>query len=595
MNKMVHFILLSIALSAGFFSAVKSFWVSDDAFISFRYALNFVNGHGLVFNYGERVEGFTNFLWTVILIPFIKVGLDPIIYSNAISLFLFVLLLVIVALWGHSVTRTKDWQAYWTSVPLSICGLALHKHTQIFATSGLETMLFTFLCTYGILLISTDYENFFSEKSKTEIRKIRGLPGLTLLVLSAMTRPDGLLIYGISALSVLFLEYNIAITDQSKSKFYLKIFEVAKRVFIANFFFAFVFIPYWMARWSYYGKFFPNTFYAKSGNLSYWSQGAFYLYTYFVSYWVFLILPILMLYVFIGKKYRNTGKDVGSTIALITVFSWSFYLFKLGGDFMFARFIIPITPLLFLLTEKYLLCILFNSKNEIIARFLKMTYAPTFISLFFIVTVLLRYDFYKGEKYPNIRGISEEYKVYPIEFVHNMQKKAAQHKTALVESKAKIAILGAEALLAYYWNPVETIEAVSGLTDSFIASQEVKERGMPGHEKEAPIEYLRDRRVNLRLAKPPSDRDHGFNQISMDGMIGYGEIVAYVPSVMLSLKKHPGIQFKDFNEFLKEYISRHPSKETVTKDLPVFKEYYFRYAPEDKRLSLLEKIAQGAK
>ena len=222
MNKMVHFILLSIALSAGFFSAVKSFWVSDDAFISFRYALNFVNGHGLVFNYGERVEGFTNFLWTVILIPFIKVGLDPIIYSNAISLFLFVLLLVIVALWGHSVTRTKDWQAYWTSVPLSICGLALHKHIQIFATSGLETMLFTFLCTYGILLISTDYENFFSEKSKTEIRKIRGLPGLTLLVLSAMTRPDGLLIYGISALSVLFLEYNIAITDQSKSKFYLK-------------------------------------------------------------------------------------------------------------------------------------------------------------------------------------------------------------------------------------------------------------------------------------------------------------------------------------------------------------------------------------
>src|SRR5262245_14911733 len=39
----------------------------DDAFISFRYARNLANGNGLVFNPGERVEGYTNFLWTVVL------------------------------------------------------------------------------------------------------------------------------------------------------------------------------------------------------------------------------------------------------------------------------------------------------------------------------------------------------------------------------------------------------------------------------------------------------------------------------------------------------------------------------------------------
>jgi len=38
----------------------------DDAFISFRYAHNLVQGHGLVFNPGERVEGYTNFLLCVI-------------------------------------------------------------------------------------------------------------------------------------------------------------------------------------------------------------------------------------------------------------------------------------------------------------------------------------------------------------------------------------------------------------------------------------------------------------------------------------------------------------------------------------------------
>ena len=35
-------------------------YLLDDAFISFRYARNLVEGHGLVYNPGERVEGYTN-------------------------------------------------------------------------------------------------------------------------------------------------------------------------------------------------------------------------------------------------------------------------------------------------------------------------------------------------------------------------------------------------------------------------------------------------------------------------------------------------------------------------------------------------------
>ena len=51
-------------------------WLSDDAFISFRYARNWVDGEGLVFNHGERVEGYTNFLWVLMLaIPY-RLGLD---------------------------------------------------------------------------------------------------------------------------------------------------------------------------------------------------------------------------------------------------------------------------------------------------------------------------------------------------------------------------------------------------------------------------------------------------------------------------------------------------------------------------------------
>ncbi len=39
----------------------------DDAFISFRYAQNWAEGHGVVFNPGERVEGYSNFLLVAML------------------------------------------------------------------------------------------------------------------------------------------------------------------------------------------------------------------------------------------------------------------------------------------------------------------------------------------------------------------------------------------------------------------------------------------------------------------------------------------------------------------------------------------------
>jgi hypothetical protein len=43
----------------------RYFSLLDDAMISMRYAKNFANGQGLVWNPGEYVEGFTNLLWTL--------------------------------------------------------------------------------------------------------------------------------------------------------------------------------------------------------------------------------------------------------------------------------------------------------------------------------------------------------------------------------------------------------------------------------------------------------------------------------------------------------------------------------------------------
>ena len=42
-----------------------AWFLCDDAFISFRYVRNLLEGHGLVFNPGEYVEGYSNFLWVL--------------------------------------------------------------------------------------------------------------------------------------------------------------------------------------------------------------------------------------------------------------------------------------------------------------------------------------------------------------------------------------------------------------------------------------------------------------------------------------------------------------------------------------------------
>src|SRR5436305_3958627 len=52
-------------------------FVTDDAFISFVYSRNLAWHGQLVFNLGERVEGYTNFLWTVLLAGLMRLGWQP--------------------------------------------------------------------------------------------------------------------------------------------------------------------------------------------------------------------------------------------------------------------------------------------------------------------------------------------------------------------------------------------------------------------------------------------------------------------------------------------------------------------------------------
>jgi len=86
--------LLTVLIAAGWLAWTRRF-VQDDAFISFRYARNWVNGHGLVFNPGERVEGYTNFLWTLLCALPIKMDWDPVFFTTIVGIGLFTVSLLL--------------------------------------------------------------------------------------------------------------------------------------------------------------------------------------------------------------------------------------------------------------------------------------------------------------------------------------------------------------------------------------------------------------------------------------------------------------------------------------------------------------------
>src|SRR5689334_20676260 len=79
-------VALAVLLSLGAFALVRVIeraWTCDDAFICYRYAKNLIEGRGLVFNAGERVEGYTNPLFTLGLAAAIALGAEPRVASMA--------------------------------------------------------------------------------------------------------------------------------------------------------------------------------------------------------------------------------------------------------------------------------------------------------------------------------------------------------------------------------------------------------------------------------------------------------------------------------------------------------------------------------
>ena len=78
----------------------------DDAYICFRYAENLLAGHGLVWNPGELVEGYTNFSWVLALAGVMWLGFAP--ESASIWMGMGAQLLTLLGVVWRSAGRTRS-------------------------------------------------------------------------------------------------------------------------------------------------------------------------------------------------------------------------------------------------------------------------------------------------------------------------------------------------------------------------------------------------------------------------------------------------------------------------------------------------------
>ena len=441
-----------VIVTLGAWHAFSLRWLSDDAFASFRYARNWARGLGLVFNAHERVEGITNPLWTLGLGVLSRCGLE--IQDMAIGIGIAAYIgcaLCLLRTCDFAKERERD-----SLVPVGALLVVSDPDWATFATGGLETSVFS-------LSILSSYLLAWEVK---DLRKAGGLAGLAAAI-TGMLRPDG-------ALFVLPLAFAFWGNRRKGLVSYLAVSLPLLGAFHV-----------W--RHNYYGSWLPNTYYAKSALVSWWSQGLVYLGYFALRHAAVLgltsVLSLAVLFSAVANRRANRP-SLARSVSHPLVVAWTMMLVyvlsvvRVGGDFMYARLLVPVLPLLALAFQKSLgsvLCtrpLVYSSVGGIVA-------VVTFVWPCPVDTDIVAHH-----------GIVDERAYYQSGFADTIDYLANHLSQCIRGYPVRAAIYGGELRLAYSAQIPYAIEAHAGLTDPVIAHKPIGSRQRVGHEKSADASYL---------------------------------------------------------------------------------------------------------
>jgi arabinofuranosyltransferase len=430
-------------------------FIQDDAFISFRYALNLAEGHGLVFNPGEApVEGYTNFLWTLLLtIPHL-LRWEPVMFSWLLSLCWYCLTLLVV--FRLSMLLTDSWR----SSLLLLLLLGTNYSFSAYATGGLETQMQTAL----MLVFAYIALRMLRERSASVPR----LVSLSLLAaLSMLTRPDSvLLLLPVSVALFWSLWKNVhGVSHRLKS--------------MAAFVLPGLLIGVIYASWkmSFYGNILPNTYYVKVAVETSTLSGLRYIHYFLMTYGLYPFVVVLLYYV-TRRPYDGARLALLATIAL-----WVVYVVSIGGCFMEYRLMIPVLPMLLLLLVSALLN--------------RMQHKPELL----FIGGLLFMSFMHARVESTPTGVESIAHLH--ENVHGLGWERIGLELGSVfadgEPPVRIAVRAAGAIP--YYSGLAAVD-MFGLNDAFIARHGVSGGIRPGHQKVATLEYLLSSDVHLVIGHP---------------------------------------------------------------------------------------------
>jgi hypothetical protein len=288
----------------------RYWWLDDDAMISMRYARNLATGSGLVWNPGVRVEGYTNFLWTLFMalvhlfpIPAAKTSLVVMLTNLVLAAATVPVIVRLVRLLGGGALATAA----------SLAGYVLCQDTMYWATSGGESILLTLLFLWAAYRILRE----------SQLDRPRPATYLLIAVMS-LVRADAVFLCCLLGALALVLTRN------------------RRPVFLYFGLSLLLPVVHELFRLLYYHAFLPNTAYLKTAHWPGRTQaGLFYVRQFFTHYPFVIVLAIA----------GALGRSRRALRALTAVFLvYAAYIAYIGGDNLYHfRFFVPVLPLVMVL------------------------------------------------------------------------------------------------------------------------------------------------------------------------------------------------------------------------------------------------------
>lgn len=308
----------------------RTFWfLTDDAFIAFRYVSNDMAGYGLVWNPPpfRPVEGYTSFLWVTLLgWWWTLTGQAPPGAANGISLVCGAASLWIVARMVLRMRLAGERPGERLSLLLLVLFGTLANRTFLtWLSSGLETALFN-LCMIGWISAALRWT--------PNLRSY--VPLAVWAALGVLARPDGILLV---IATVLLAAYEVARASRRTEAMRSALFALVPVLTVAT---------HMLWRHSFYGEWLPNTYYAK--HVGAWPESGWrYLLSFVVEYgvWFWALMVVAACARGFSLRFGPSVFRAAVVVGVLVVHA-GYYAFVIGGDHFEYRVLSHLPPLLFL-------------------------------------------------------------------------------------------------------------------------------------------------------------------------------------------------------------------------------------------------------